>query len=109
MRLDIDDQVPTQMNNRCLFVIKFYCSSICSVANLFAQLNCYCDRLNARPVYTRQSLMETMQCKYKHTMPHLFMQTPIMQTPAQQSAAKPHLLCEAPAAYAIHQQQNSRH
>src|SRR6218665_2120407 len=36
MRLDIDDQVPTQLNNRCLFAIKFSRS----VANLFTQLNC---------------------------------------------------------------------
>src|SRR6218665_1737994 len=62
-------------------------ASICSVANLFAQLNCYCDRLNARPVYTRQSLMQTMQYK------HLLCRTSYAIAPLMQTMQEHQLLC----------------
>src|SRR6218665_2369356 len=64
---------------------------ICSVANYL--LNSIATRLNARPVYTRQSLKQTMQ--YKHLLCRTSYATaPLMQTPAP--AAMPHLLCKHP-------------
>src|SRR6218665_952881 len=65
MRLVIDDQVLTQLNNRCLFAIKFS-RSVEFAASQYYLLNSIATRLNARPVYTRQSLVQTMQ--YKHLL-----------------------------------------
>src|SRR6218665_3355363 len=99
MRLDIDDQVPTQLNNRCLFAIKFSRSVEFAASQIYLH-NSIATRLNARPVYTRQSLKQTMQ--YKHLLCRASYATaPLMQTPAP--AAMPPLLrnpplCEAPAA-----------
>src|SRR6218665_1864286 len=81
-------------------------ASICSVANLFPPLNCYCDPTECRRfVYTRQSLMQTMQ--YSQLLFRTSYATaPLMQTMQEHQLlchicyAK-HLLCEAPA-YAIH-------
>src|SRR6218665_3574159 len=93
MRLDIDDQVLTQLNNRCLFAIKFSRSVEFAASQIYL-LNSIATRLNARPVYTRQSLKQTMQ--YKHLLCRASYATaPLMQTPAP--AAMPHLLCKAPA------------
>src|SRR6218665_502147 len=76
-RLDIDDQVLTQLNNRCLFAIKFSRSVEFTASRIYLH-NSIATRLNARPVYTRQSLNQTMQ--YKH----------LLRRPAMQ----PHLLCK---------------
>src|SRR6218665_535607 len=93
MRLDIDDQVLIQLNNRCLFTIKFS-RSVEFAASQSYLLNSIATRLNARPVYTRQSLKQTMQ--YKHLLCRTrYATAPLMQTPAP--AAMPHLLCETPA------------
>src|SRR6218665_975659 len=93
MRLDIDDQVLIQLNNRCLFAIKFSRSVEFAASRIYLH-NSIATRLNARPVYTRQSLKQTMQ--YKHLLCRTSYATaPLMQTPAP--AAMPHLLCETPA------------
>src|SRR6218665_3837633 len=89
MRLNIDDQVPTQLNNRCLFAIKFS-RSVEFAASQTYLLNSIATRQNARPVYTRQSLMQTMQ--YKHLLCRTsYAAAPLMQAPAPQPAAMPHL------------------
>src|SRR6218665_3505785 len=65
MRLDTDDQVPTQLNNRCQLGIKFS-PSVDLQRREFIYSTQFATRLNARSVYTRQSLMQTMQ--YKHLL-----------------------------------------
>src|SRR6218665_948767 len=93
MRLVIDDQVLTQLNKHCMFAIKFS-RSVEFAASQSYLLNSITTRLNARPVYTRQSLKRTMQ--YKHLLcKHLH------QLLCRTSNAK-HLLCETPVAYANH-------
>src|SRR6218665_2604142 len=111
MRLVIDDQVLTQLNNRCLFAIKFSRSVEFAASQIYL-LNSIATRLNARPVYTRQSLIQTMQ--YKHLLCRTnYATAPLMQTMQEHQLLcrtynATHLLCEAPAAYAIHQQEISR-
>src|SRR6218665_1369486 len=91
-RLNIDDQVLTQLNNRCLFAIKFSRSVEFAASQIYLH-NSVATRLNARPVYTRQSLKQTMQ--YKLLLCRTSYATaPRMQTPAP--AAMPHLLCKHP-------------
>src|SRR6218665_2914979 len=64
-RLVIDNQVLTQLNKHCLFAIKFS-RSVEFAASQSYLLNLITTRLNARPVYTRPSLKQTMQ--YKHLL-----------------------------------------
>src|SRR6218665_1900255 len=85
MRLDIDNQVLTQLNKHCLFAIKFS-RSVEFAASQSYLLNSITTRLNARPVYTRQSLKQTMQ--YKHLLSHT---SYVMQTPAMQTQVMQHL------------------
>src|SRR6218665_1484620 len=93
MRLDIDDQVPTQLNSRCLFAIKFSRSVDLQHREFIYSF--------ARSVYTRQSLMQTMQ--YKHLLCRTSYATaPLMQTMQEHQLLcrtynVKHLLCEAPA------------
>src|SRR6218665_2053675 len=81
-------------------------ASICSDANLFTQLNCYCDPTECkRSVYTRQSLMQTMQynqllCRTSYATTPL-MQTMLLHQLLCRTCYAKHRLCEAPA-YAIH-------
>src|SRR6218665_4054813 len=97
-RLVIDNQVLTQLNKHCLFAIKFS-RSVEFAASQSYLLNSTTNRLNARPVYTRQSLKQTMQ--YKHLLSHTsYANTctscyaaPLMQTPATQSTC---CLCKPP-------------
>src|SRR6218665_1845475 len=87
-RLVIDNQVLTQLNKHCLFAIKFSRSVEFAALQSYL-LNSITTRLNARPVYTRQSLKQTMQ--YKHLLNHTsyVIQTPAIQT--HETAAMPHL------------------
>src|SRR6218665_261747 len=55
----------TQLNKHCLFANKFS-RSVEFAASQSYLLNSIATRLNARPVYTRQSLKQTMQ--YKHLL-----------------------------------------
>src|SRR6218665_1752138 len=64
-RLVIDNQVLTQLNKHCLFAIKLS-RSVEFAASQSYLLNSITTRLKARPVYTRQSLKQTMQ--YKHLL-----------------------------------------
>src|SRR6218665_477613 len=98
MRLDIDNQVLTQLNKHCLFAIKFS-HSVEFAASQSYLLNSITTRLNARPVYTRQSLKQTMQYKhllsrtsYANTCTSCYA-APLMQTPAMQSTC---CLCKPP-------------
>src|SRR6218665_3154624 len=90
MRLDIDNQVLTQLNKHCLFAIKFS-RSVEFAASQSYLLNSITTRLNARPVYTRQSLKQTMQ--YKHLLSHT---SYVMQ----------HLLCNPKLCKHLHQLQS---
>src|SRR6218665_2449563 len=96
-RLVIDNQVLTQLKKHCLFAIKFF-RSVEFAASQSYLLNSITTRLNARPVYTRQSLKQTMQCK------HPLSRTSYANTCTSCYAAPltQHLLCKAPAAYANH-------
>src|SRR6218665_2231720 len=97
-RLVIDNQVLTQLNKLYLFAIKFSRSVEFAASQSYLH-NSIATRLNARPVYTRQSLKQTMQ--YKHLLcKHLH------QLQCRTSNAKP-LLRKAPATYANHHS-NSR-
>src|SRR6218665_3457433 len=100
-RLVIDNEVLTQLNKHCLFAIKFS-RSVEFAASQSYLLNSIATRPNAKPVYTRQSLKQTMQ--YKHLLccpamqPHLLCKH-LHQLLCRTSNAK-HLLCKAPAVYA---------
>src|SRR6218665_752524 len=64
-RLVIDNQVLTQLKKHCLFANKFSRSVEFAKSQSYL-LNSITTQLNARPVYTRQSLKQTMQ--YKHLL-----------------------------------------
>src|SRR6218665_283813 len=68
----------TQLTKHCLFANKFS-RNVEFAASQSYLLNSIATRLNARPVYTRQSLKQTMQ--YKHLLSHT---SYVMQTPATQ-------------------------
>src|SRR6218665_383789 len=102
MRLEIQTPSPDSIE------IIAACSQLNSPAasNLFTQFNCYCAPTECkRSVYTRQSLMQTMQ--YNQLLCRTSYATaPLMQTMQEHQLlcrtyyAK-HLLCEAPS-YAMH-------
>src|SRR6218665_3895515 len=63
MRLEIETPSPNSIETiAACSQLNSPAASNCSVANLFTQLNCYCDPTECkRSVYTRQSHMQTMQ------------------------------------------------
>src|SRR6218665_1147380 len=111
MRLDIDNQVLTQLNKHCLFAIKFSRSVEFAASQIIYSTQLRPDRMqdpsiqdnplskqcNTSTCYAAPVMQPHLLCKHLHHN-QLLCRTDNVK----------HLLCEAPAAYANHQQQTSR-